>query len=393
MSRRMVKLSATAIAAFKSCPKRYYFRYVKGLTTAEDKATFRYGTAWHRVLEILSLEPGSVCPECAKHSKNPECRICGGTDTVRENLMDVASWVLSDMYAEKEGLDPERMELEQVQILYAATMYKHLYSGTELTVIDRERKFSLPLIGNGGRALPHVVVDGVIDKTVEMVDNRRLIMEHKTTSKSIDSGSDYWDHLALDTQISLYVWAACQLNPEFEIRGVYYDVFHKPGIKPSALTQKDSLDFSTSGEYCGQKFEVEVSENGEVKVNGTLAQVTPGKKEGTFAIRETAEMYGARLMQDIAERPEFYFARREIARTDADIDQFDRQLRNIYVAIRNMERDESWFCNESQCQATFKCEFCPLCFNNIRVGDEIPEGYVSLFKKENSDGTTHTSTT
>jgi hypothetical protein len=44
-----------------------------------------------------------------------------------------------------------------------------------------------------------------------------------------------------------------------------------------------------------------------------------GRARKGFAIRETIGMFGARLLNDIYERPEFYFVRREIARTDAEI--------------------------------------------------------------------------
>jgi hypothetical protein len=145
-----------------------------------------------------------------------------------------------------------------------------------------------------------------------------------------------------------------------------------------------------TGTYCGQQFEVaqrgEQSGSGGIFVNGVLAQVEPGKKEGTFALRETPQMYGARLMVDIAERPEFYFARKEIARTTDDLERFEKELANIYFAIRNMERTDTWFRNEQQCDATFKCEFCNLCYNNVTITDEVPEGYKSLFTKERAHG-------
>lgn len=364
---------------------RYYLRYVKGLTTAEEKASLRYGSAWHSVLEILSLTPGDVCRNCAKAAADPDCPICCGTDTVPEDTMDAAIRFLTKVYNEKEGMDPDRARLEYTQILYAANMYRHLY-GDDTVGVKTEADFSLPLPSGSGRALPDVNVIGFIDKIVP-VEAAKAIMEHKTTSKSIEPDSDYWNHLRLDTQISLYTWAAARLFPGDIISGVYYDVFHKPGINPCKLTQKGTKDFIETGQYHGVDFEVEVLED-QVKVNGEQAEVHPGKKEDTFAIRETMDMYGIRLMADIAERPGFYFQRREIARTADDLVQFEKELRNIYYSIRNMERSDCWFRNESQCQATFKCEFCELCYNGIEVGDEVPEGYVKTSSREKSNGVT-----
>lgn len=385
-NRRTIVLSASSISTFKACPYRYFLRYVKGFVPIEEKTALRYGSAWHRVLEILSMQPGDVCPDCAKTQPNKDCPICQGTDAIPTDPMTAASRALTAVYVEKVGMDPERAELEQVQILYAATMYRHLYADQAIPVVEREIRFRLPLTGHGGRALPDVRVDGMIDKLVQPGESLS-VMEHKSTSKGVEADSTFWSHLALDTQTHMYPWAASQITGR-PVRGVFYDAFHKPGISPKTLTQALSAEFVASGEYCGQKFDVATC--GNVTVNGVPAACEPGKKEGTFAIKETAQMYGARLMQDIAERPEFYFARREIARTDADIARFEKQLLNIYHTMRSMERDDAWYQNESQCEATFKCDFCNLCYNNAVITDEIPEGFKSLFTKEipDADATT-----
>jgi hypothetical protein len=87
-------------------------------------------------------------------------------------------------------------------------------------------------------------------------------------------------------------------------------------------------------------------------------------------------MFGARIFQDMAERPAFYFAQKEIARTDQDLEKFQWQLYDIYQTARNMDKHDAWFTNESQCEATFKCPYCPICYSGCQVGEGIvPTGF------------------
>ena len=170
-------------------------------------------------------------------------------------------------------------------------------------------------------------------------------------------------------------------------------MWHKPGISPKKLTQADSAKFVETGEYMGDKFEVicaaatkgaddPVTVN-SVIVNRESTEVEPGKKEGTFAIRETPDMFGARLLKDISERPEFYFARKEISRTEADFARLENEIYNIYHTVKFMDKNETWWKNEQQCEATFRCPLINVCYNNVTLDPENPpEGFKSKFKKQ-----------
>ncbi|KKK72361.1 hypothetical protein LCGC14_2904660, partial [marine sediment metagenome] len=111
-------------------------------------------------------------------------------------------------------------------------------------------------------------------------------------------------------------------------------------------------------------------------VNGISAIIELGAKEGTFAIKETPQMFGARLLEDITERPEFYFTRKEIVHHSTDIEAFQRQLVDIYRDIRYKTRNNSWWENEYECERTYKCPFMDFCYNHIEVGpDEVPDNF------------------
>lgn len=387
-NKKQWRLSASFISAFKACAMRCHNKYVVGIRTVEDTESKRMGTNWHKIQEIYSMKPGAVCPECSKTQKQFNCVLCDGTDILPDDMMDAVLRHLNQAYAEcPQNKTLESWEAERIILLYSLVGYKWYYGEPDYIVVDRELRFRIPLCSpTSGRALPHVVVDGCIDKIVKNADGDYCIWDHKSTGKSLDSDSTFWNHLALDTQTTLYPHAAAQLDDKYHGIKVLYDAWHKPQIRPKKLTQGESKKFVENGEYMGEKFEV--TRDGEdvyakVLVNGSVATMEPGAKEGTFAIRETAEMFGARLLKDITERPEFYFVRRDIPRTSDDIERFKREIYNIYQTVRLMYKNNSWYRNEQQCEATFKCDYINLCYNNItpKEGEEV-EGFENIFNKK-----------
>jgi hypothetical protein len=281
---------------------------------------------------------------------------------------------------------------ERAKVMYGMAAYAWYYADDEYETLATELKFELPVINpRTGRTLPNCKLVGKIDKLVRNQNGIVMIMEHKTTSSSLNSDSTFWGNLRLNTQISMYVYAAqqMQLAGDLEMYGIkttdpliqdcVFDGLHKPGIAPKKLSQKDSKEFVETGRYFEKKFEVTHSSVGTL-VDDELAVTEPGAKEGTFTIRETPEMYGMRLMDDMSERPEFYFGRREVARTKKDIENFQKKIYSIYQGYKFMCRTETWSKDEDQCEATYICEYTGLCYNNVdpTVGD-IP-GFKRIFE-------------
>jgi len=394
-------LSASLISAFKACPMRCYLKYVLGIIPIEDTDSQRQGTNWNKCLEIMGMKSGQVCPECSNTQKNMECVLCEGTDILPENMMDAVIRHLNKTYDNIPiSKTKEEWLTERAILLYSLAGYNWNYSNDNYIVVAEEVKFSLPLRNpSTGRALPNVTIGGIIDKIVQSPNGNYYIDEHKSTSNSLDQDSQYWNHLNLDTQTRLYPWAARQmqltndlinygLSPDDPlISGVRFDAWHKPQIRPKKLTQAESKKFVETGEYMGEKFNINQHKKPgqEVEpflfINGIKTKIEFGAKEGTFAIRETPEMFGNRLLQDIGQRPEFYFARREINRTESELKRFEWELYNIYKALRSIEKTNTWWINELQCEAKYPCSYIPICYNNINInGGCIPEGFKCIFK-------------
>ena len=405
-TKRPVHVSASFIRAKNKCDYLCYLKYYLGLRTIHDTDPQRYGNRWHTSQEILGRSPG-VCVDCAQKAVNdPECLFCGGTGFIPEDRMALVVDYLNKYYAEvPSNKDRTERLVERAKVMYGMSAYQWYYSESEYEILATELKFELPVKNpTTGRTLPNCKIVGKIDKLVRNQNGIPMIMEHKTTSSSLGSDSTFWGNLRLNTQISMYVYAAQQLQLEGLLEGYgikatdpliqdcVFDGLHKPGIAPKFLNQKDSKEFVETEEYLGQKFKVvdSLSRAHTIHIDGELAEFKIGvtKKEpdpSKFQIQETPEMYGMRLMTDMSERPEFYFGRREISRTKKDIENFQKKIYSVYQGYKFMCRTETWSMDEDQCEATYICEYTGLCYNGIdpTVGDI--SGFKRIFEKGNKD--------
>ena len=382
-------LSASAISAFKACPQRFRLAYREGLRPAQDTEAQRMGTNWHALHEVYQNERS----EALEMGNSPE--------KAEDRAMEAAVDHLNERYAQVPAtVTPTEWALEREKLLVSFMGYLWYWQDDPIEVLHSELAFDLPVHHpKTGLPLPtsQAIRVGKIDHVAlwqGMIGN----VERKSTTRSIDAGSDYWDKAKKDTQVSMYAlgfrdMAAAGLLPDAvtshadydpgRVGNTLYDVWHKPTIKPAKLTQKDTAAFIESGEYRGAEFTVKVE--GEdppvVTVDGEEVEVEQGKKG--FAIRESVSMYGARLLDDIYERPEFYYARREIARTDKDLEHFRKEVYNIYQAQRTFANTGHWYENEQQCRATFPCAYIPICYgpgaDAVCDGETTPDSFKRIF--------------
>ena len=190
-----------------------------------------------------------------------------------------------------------------------------------------EVEFCLPI--GGSRTF---MAAGKIDGLAVLKDGRTALVEHKTTGEDIGPDAPYWQRLVHNIQLMAYVIAA-RANG-WDVETIVYDVIRKPCIR--------------------------------VRQN------------------ETAEQFGERLFADCRERPEFYFARREVAILDDNIREFEvmrgmlcKMILYCKAAARKAAKPEhAWIrnCNAVTCRA---CEYAPVCLQNIHVDrDNVPGGFV-----------------
>lgn len=379
-----MRLSASCIGCFKACPMRFYYQYVLGLVPAVEIDAFRMGTNYHYIQQINSMQPGSPCM-CVDSGKGAHavanCVLCEASGVFPNDPMDAVVRHLNKQYAEPPmGKTVDEWETERTILLYSLVGYKWWYEDAGYTVEQLEHRFKMPLLSPVTGAPLRADIVGIIDR-IFAAEGNRFVHEYKSSSMNLDPDSDLWGKLTLDTQTRMYTYAAKRLD--LGMCGVLYDVWRKPKTRPKKLTQGESKKFAVDGMYMGEVFNVDHCIGGcnadTYKVNNRLAEVTPGAKEGTFAIRETPEMYGARLLQDITTNPAKHFCRKEIAHHQANIDAFQWDIFNIYKTICEMVNNGRWWHNEAQCDATFKCQYIDFCYTNKVVGpDEVPDGFKKI---------------
>ena len=179
----------------------------------------------------------------------------------------------------------------------------------------------------------------------EKATGKIFIVEHKTTSQDIGPGSDYWRKLSIDGQVSGYYVGA--QSKGFDVENCLYDVIRKPTIKPLKATPE---------------------ENRKYKKDGTLYA---GQRE----FDETPEEWYERLKADIAERPDYYFARVEVVRSADDLVDYLFDMWAVGREIADAERLGRFSRNPQSCSAFGKCEYFDVCTGCASLDD------VTLFRK------------
>lgn len=403
MTTKVNHLSASSIASFKACPQRYRLAYVEGLRPERDTDSLRVGTNWHAMHE----EYANAFQDSVQDPPHQE-------EEAHDSAMNAVVRLLNNRYAEVPSwLTADQWALERQILLTSFVGYQWYFQNDPIDFLASEIPFNLPLV-NPEVGLPMPVEEvqrvGKIDHVI-LYRGGIMALERKSTSKSLAPDSDFWQRWTRDDQISMYAMAFRDMRdsgqmdwlltevpprmPEFrmdvsdEARTLRYgntllDVWRKPTIKPTTLTQKETAEFIASKQYMGQEFAIEVAVTDTehfVTVDGERVVVEQGKKG--FAIKETIEMYGARLLQDIYADPTKYFVRREIARTDAEIADFQKSLWNVYQAQTAFGRSGLWYGNYSQCRATFTCPYVSVCFGSgadaVCDGRTVPTGFKRIF--------------
>jgi hypothetical protein len=368
---------------------------VLGVRITDEPESRRIGNNWHEGQDLLFAQEEQPCPTCSKLGKpDPDCYRCGGRGYFDDGV-DAVIRMLNHHYSELHvSIPKDKAEVERATILTALFAYKLQYDDVDnVDVLAREIPFRIPLIDpRTRRAVPGVVIDGVIDKLVRVDGRHPAVMEHKSTSEDVDPSSDYWGHLRLDTQTLLYLYAAQRLqadgllepygikSDDAPIDEVLYDAWRKPGIKPKKLSKADTEAFIESGEYFGERFEIVPPDesDGVVRVDGEEVEVEVLKKG--FAIRETADMYGARLFYDIGGRPDYYFGRKSINHGVDEIERFEWELFSIYQAIENFREHDCWYKNENECTRFGKCDYAQFCFTGMPIDPKNPPaGFKNIF--------------
>ena len=304
----LVKLTNSMRRCFAKCKRAYMYNYVQLRRSAESAECLRFGTMVHSALEAwwLAAPEKRLAPAIAALDGDKEC-------------------------------DP----FDKAKASALITGYDAMWGAQTYRTVSAETGFEAPLMNpeTGANSKTYMLA-GKIDAIAEDADGKMLIIEHKTTSDSVDADSDYWKKLSIDGQVSGYYLGASALG--IDARDCVYDVIHKPGLKPYKATPADKVKLKKDG--------------------------TP--YAGTRLSDETPEEYGARVMEDIQANPAKYFARRSVMRTKSDLTDYLYDMWAVGRDIADAERLGRYQRNPDACAMMVRCEYFPVCSGVASIDDD-----------------------
>ena len=347
-------LTHSRMQCFKTCRRKHYYRYILGLRRDVDGKPLRIGSAFHLGLDIFARTKDineAIEGAVASYEELPGW--CQTEEQVFEWLVE-RQIVVEMLYGYFKRWESEDYEIPgDIQVA---------------EVLATEQVFKLPIINpETGARTPSFIFAGKIDKIVRLGDSRKAVTEHKTMGESLAPDSDYWTCLRIDSQISGYMHAARKLG--HEVYTVLFDVARKPSIAPKTVHDLDDQ---------GRKIVLDSDGERMFKQNGEPYLSVPKDSDGSFKSHvETPGEFGVRLREDIADRPDFYFARVEIPRLDADLAEFEQELWDQQKDMRSAELTGRHYRNTSACLHPYRCEYLDICHHSIDVTD-TPTGFVRV---------------
>lgn len=319
-------ITQSRLRCLKLCARKHYYAYEAGITTQRESEALRMGRIYHVALDALALG---------------------------KSLEQVFA-IITDNYATMpQYADAFDWAVEREKVMRLICGYVWFWRDEKIEILATESVFSLPILNPETRCpTPLFSKAGKIDKKIRLESGIVGVMEHKTTSDSIEGDSEYWDILRLDPQISMY------FTSDPTLQTILYDVTRKPATKPSQTkTHPKAIkdDYKLFGRWYGEVIE------------GATAELPE---------RETVQMYGARLAADITENPARFYARREVGRTEADVEAFNLDLWQDQLLLRHRQKLNLWPRTPSADTCSW-CEFKRPCFANIYPINSVPpEGFV-----------------
>jgi len=301
------KLTHSRTQSFKQCRRAHYYAYELGIRKQTDAKALRMGTAYHAGLETLAIT----------------------------NDLDAALNAASECYkAPPDEFDSWEWEIEETTVRAMLSGYAWRWGESGIKHLATERKFNLRIKNPAtNRSVPGWEWSGKIDGVVTLADGRMAVKENKLLSDSLDSDEDLWRRLQIDSQISGYIIAARELG--FPVDTILYDVTRKPTISPTNVPILDDD---------GRKVVIDQAGNRVLTKKGKPRQTADSKLGYVLVTRRmTPEEWGEKIVADIGERPDYYYARREIPRLDKDLEEWQAEMYEVQRTISEAQKSGRWF--------------------------------------------------
>lgn len=347
--------TASRLRVWRSCFRAHFYRYTLAIRTPSTPA-MAFGTATHQVLEAWY-----------RAWQNGEDR-------------------LEAAFAAIQALEIDEIDRIRVQILVAAYDARWGAEDWEVLGVEVEFRYYLGDIEIGGK------IDALIR---ERSTGKVFVVEHKTSTADTSPGAPYWDRLAIDTQVSIYVDGAA-FGLDYEVAGCIYDVLKRPQHELKIATPEEARKY-TQGKGCkkcggsaGGKagivqgrgyyevvFASEVKQNECPDCKGTGWKLdehgephAPRLHANQRAVDETLDEYADRVTAEVAERVDEFLARSVVVRLDSDLPRMRQELIDTIEAMRAMDAASLAPPNHDACvRGRDTCAFFAACAGRADIND------------------------
>lgn len=326
---------------WNSCHRAFKFCYEDGIRPVKTSEALSFGTAMHSMLE--------------SYWKNHFAYDLTEVD----NICNKYGFERDDAYAPY-----------TLKALFNGYVNRYQLSDMESYIsIGAEIGFEAPLMNpESGAASKTFHLAGKIDAIAREVNGgRKLIVEHKTTSCDIGPGSDYWLKLPIDGQVSGYYVGARVKG--YEVENCLYDVIRKPTIRPSSSIPV--LDEN------GLKIVMDSEGNRVMNKDGKKPRQTEDAALGYVMQKraESPEEWYQRLTEDIANNPDKYYQRMEVARSESDLEDYLFDMWALSKELISAGNTGRYSRNPNACSVFGNCEYFDVCTGCASLDD------ITLFQK------------
>jgi hypothetical protein len=294
-------LTHSSIAAFKSCRRKYQYRYIDGIEQKDRPIYFDFGTAVHLAL--------------ASHYRG-----AGAQDVIAE----VEKYFADNAPTQDESERLQKWIEAREMILAMYRNYAAKYPKEPFKVLEIEKEFSNPLSNENHLA-------GKIDMIVE--ENGLWVVEHKS-AKSIDG--NYKKKLTLDPQSLLYLTAAETIYGK-PFNGVIYNVLAKSIPDKPAMLKKGGLSRAKNQNTTPELYREAIEEN--------------GLKESDYA----------EFLEYLEGNRREYFYREYLTFTIEDRAEWNREQYQILSDIIRATDEYTFYKNTQECVGFGTCPYFEIC--------------------------------
>ncbi len=301
-------ITASRLTAYRLCKKLHWYRYIRLRRPRKVAKALAFGTVIHAALAVWWLVYAR-----------------GGTE---DEALAEALEALNEAFRQMADA-LEAVDLVKADVMirgYHARWWEDPATG-RWEVVWVEATLVAPLVNPAtGRASITYTRSGKLDGVLrDRTTGELWILEHKTSSGDLSPGAVYWKRLRMDAQVSTYYALAQELLPPGQkVRGCLYDVLAKPLQKQLLATPEEARKV-TKGKKCkgckGTGKGPFTPDTDCAECEGSGWAEAPKLYASQRDVDEGLDEYGARVLAVITETPDDYYARAEVIRLEADIEE------------------------------------------------------------------------